>query len=187
MDCVVRSVSDTGAGLELDGVNVVIPNAFVLEFDGVAHDCVIAWRSERRIGVAGTRIGIPEQVQARHTQHVARRPRLAPASTTSHLRFQKAGGGHDQGRRWQSLVSRLLEETVDDQRAAFTAHVLGEAPERREREIGGRRVAEVVDAVLVHRVEHVERSAWDDLRAQRRQLFDRRCGWVEVVSHLFSP
>lgn len=54
MDCVVRSVSDTGAGLELDGVNVVIPNAFVLEFDGVAHDCVIAWRSERRIGVAFT-------------------------------------------------------------------------------------------------------------------------------------
>ena len=52
VDCVVRSVSDSGASLEIESP-VGIPDAFAILISGesVPRDCRVAWRKQRRIGV----------------------------------------------------------------------------------------------------------------------------------------
>ena len=53
IDCVVRNISETGAALDVASP-VGIPEHFILAIlpDGSRHQCRIAWRKERRIGVA---------------------------------------------------------------------------------------------------------------------------------------
>ena len=53
IDCVVRNISDTGAALEIASP-VGIPDTFTLLISGdhVSRNCRVAWRSDKRIGVA---------------------------------------------------------------------------------------------------------------------------------------
>ena len=53
IDCVVRNISETGAALDVASP-VGIPEHFILAIlpDGSRRQCRIAWRKERRIGVA---------------------------------------------------------------------------------------------------------------------------------------
>jgi hypothetical protein len=53
IDCVVRNISETGAALDVASP-VGIPEHFILAIlpDGSRHRCRIAWRKDRRIGVA---------------------------------------------------------------------------------------------------------------------------------------
>jgi hypothetical protein len=53
IDCLVRNLSASGAALEVSN-QVGIPESFVLVVpgDGLHLSCHIAWRKERRIGVA---------------------------------------------------------------------------------------------------------------------------------------
>jgi len=53
IDCTVRNLSDTGACLEVASI-IGIPDAFDLniEADQPGRHCHVAWRTERRIGVA---------------------------------------------------------------------------------------------------------------------------------------
>ncbi len=52
LDCVVRSLSETGAGLEITSP-LWFPDSFtlVIESDGLIRSCRIAWRADRRVGV----------------------------------------------------------------------------------------------------------------------------------------
>jgi hypothetical protein len=52
IDCTVRSISETGAALEIASP-IGIPNNFtlIISKDGVKRPCQITWRSEHRIGV----------------------------------------------------------------------------------------------------------------------------------------
>jgi hypothetical protein len=52
IDCTVRSISDTGAALELV-TPLFIPDRFTLivQSDGLSRPCSIVWRRERRMGV----------------------------------------------------------------------------------------------------------------------------------------
>jgi hypothetical protein len=52
IDCMVRSLTYTGASLEV-GSSVGIPDAFELSIpvDNLTRKCRVSWRHERRIGV----------------------------------------------------------------------------------------------------------------------------------------
>ncbi len=52
LDCVVRSLSDTGAGVEISSP-LWFPDSFtlVIDSDGFRRPCQIAWRDGRRVGV----------------------------------------------------------------------------------------------------------------------------------------
>jgi hypothetical protein len=53
IDCMVRNLSDGGACLEV-GSSIGIPDDFDLDIDPdhLGRNCHVAWRTERRIGVA---------------------------------------------------------------------------------------------------------------------------------------
>jgi hypothetical protein len=53
IDCTVRNLSDGGACLEV-GSSIGIPDDFDLDIDPdrLGRHCHVAWRTERRIGVA---------------------------------------------------------------------------------------------------------------------------------------
>jgi PilZ domain len=53
IDCVIRNISDSGAALDVASP-VGIPDHFTLAIlpDGSRHECRVAWRKEKRIGVA---------------------------------------------------------------------------------------------------------------------------------------
>ena len=53
IDCVVRNISDSGAALDVASP-VGIPEHFILSIlpDGSRHECRVAWRKQKRIGVA---------------------------------------------------------------------------------------------------------------------------------------
>ncbi len=52
IDCTVRSLSDTGAALEVV-TPLLIPDRFTLivQSDGVSRHCRVVWRRQRRMGV----------------------------------------------------------------------------------------------------------------------------------------
>src|SRR4029079_2661003 len=50
IDCVVRSISDSGACLEIESSDG-IPERFVLVINKVMHLCHVEWRADRRLGV----------------------------------------------------------------------------------------------------------------------------------------
>lgn len=55
IDCLVRNLSQSGACLEIESP-LGIPNSFTLGFkDGQRRQCLVAWRSARRIGVTFAR------------------------------------------------------------------------------------------------------------------------------------
>ena len=53
MDCIVKNLSEFGAGLEVR-TPLYIPDRFTLfvPSDHVRRDCHVVWRKQRRIGVA---------------------------------------------------------------------------------------------------------------------------------------
>jgi hypothetical protein len=53
IDCTVRSISDTGAALEVV-TPLFIPDRFtlIIPTDQLKRPCHVAWRRERRIGIA---------------------------------------------------------------------------------------------------------------------------------------
>ena len=55
VDCIVRNMSETGAALETEAVDI-IPDAFtlIIKPEFVKRKCRVAWRSGRRIGVQFT-------------------------------------------------------------------------------------------------------------------------------------
>ena len=50
IDCIVRSISETGACLEIES-SVGIPNKFILVINKVIYLCHVEWRAGRRLGV----------------------------------------------------------------------------------------------------------------------------------------
>ena len=53
VDCLVRSLSETGAGLDVLNL-LTIPSRFELEIpgDGLSLHCRVAWRRDHKMGVA---------------------------------------------------------------------------------------------------------------------------------------
>jgi hypothetical protein len=54
VDCLVRNLSETGAGMEVVNHKFDIPSKFelVLPADGLCQLCRVVWRKDHRIGVA---------------------------------------------------------------------------------------------------------------------------------------
>jgi hypothetical protein len=50
VNCVVRNLSDAGAGIDTETA-VLLPARFELLFDGRSCNCELAWHSQRRVGV----------------------------------------------------------------------------------------------------------------------------------------
>ena len=51
ISCTVRNLSATGAAIEIN-TPLWFPDRFVLAVDGQRHACRIAWRREKRLGLA---------------------------------------------------------------------------------------------------------------------------------------
>src|SRR5262249_42600394 len=51
IECVVRNLSDTGAGLVVAGIDSILPDEFDLTIQASRRICRVVWRSSSRIGI----------------------------------------------------------------------------------------------------------------------------------------